>query len=327
MQAIRVDSSAADFPLLLAEHPTPTIRADEVLVEVRAAGVNRADLSQRAGRYPPPPGESEILGMEISGIVSNIGTAVSGWTKGDRVCALLAGGGYAAYAAVPASMLMRIPESLTFVEAAAIPEVFLTAYLNLFFEPALKPGESVLIHAGASGVGTAAIQLARFNGCRVFATVGTDEKASFCRQLGADLAVNYRSADFFDEVQRFTKNEGVDVVLDMVGASYMSRDIDLLKIGGRIIVIAFMGGVKAEIDLAALMTKRATIRGSVMRGRERAEKARLTKAFADQYLPAFASGKLKVVIDSVFPLSDAGAAHQRLQQSLNIGKVILEVMR
>ncbi|MFN8392025.1 MAG: NAD(P)H-quinone oxidoreductase [Bdellovibrionota bacterium] len=325
MKAITIDKNDPDRRLHLEEQPTPDRKASEVLIDVYAAGVNRADLSQRAGKYPPPPGASEILGLEVAGTIAVVDPELTDWRVGDRVCALLSGGGYAEQAAVPAGMLMPIPSNLSYEQAAAIPEAFFTAYLNLFIEGGLKQGESVLIHAGASGVGTAAIQLAAHAGCRVFVTVGTNEKADFCRSLGAELAVNYRLTEFFDPISAATSGAGVDVILDMVGGAYMSRNLDLLKSGGRQVVLAFMGGMKAEIDLSVLMKKRLTLKGSVLRSRSSAEKEILTKKFRDAYWPAFERGELKTIIDSVYPLAEASNAHDKLRENKNTGKVILKV--
>jgi putative PIG3 family NAD(P)H quinone oxidoreductase len=325
MKAIHVDTNDPECSLHLVDMSSPAVAADEVLVDIVAAGVNRADLSQRAGKYPPPPGASEILGLEVSGTISRLGADVQNWQVGDRVCALLAGGGYAEQVNVPASMLMRIPDGMNFIEAAAIPETFLTAYLNLFVEGGLKRGETVLIHAGASGVGTAAIQLAALAGCRVFVTVGSEEKAQRCRELGAELAVNYRLADFADEVRKHAGGKAVDVILDMVGAQYISRNLELLNIGGRLTVIAFMGGVKAELSLATLMAKRLTMRGSVLRSRPVEEKSILSAKFQEAYWPAFTRKDLRVEIYREFPLAEAESAHAVLRENRNIGKVILRV--
>lgn len=325
MKAIRVDNPGPQSRLVWEELPDLTVGAREVLVDVQAAAVNRADLLQRTGKYPPPPGASSVLGLDVAGRIAALGTEVTGWAIGDRVCALLPGGGYATQATVPADLLMPIPEGWSYAQAAALPEVFYTAYLNLFMEGALQPSETVLIHGGASGVGTAAIQLAHEAGCRVFATAGTDAKTAFCESLGAEQAINYRSADFFKVIHATTEKEGVDVILDMVGAAYIDRNIRLLKSQGRLVLIAFLSGARADLHLGHILRKRLRIMGSVLRSRALTEKVAIKERFMAQCWQALEAGRVRPIMDSTFPITEAEAAHKRMRQNLNIGKIVLTV--
>jgi len=318
MKAITQSGNA----LVWKDVPTLSPRAGEVLVRVRAAGVNRADLSQRAGQYPPPPGASEVLGLEVAGSIAELGPEVAGVGVGDPVCALLAGGGYAEYAVAPAELLMPVPPEWTVEQAAGLPEVFLTAHLNLFGMAGAQPGEAVLIHGGASGVGTAAVQLAREAGCRVFATAGTDDKVRACTELGA-TAFNYRRVDFVEAVRGHAA--GVDVVLDMVGQDYLARNVELLNTGGRLVVIATLSGSVAQLELRQLMTKRLSVIGSTLRSRPLAEKVALVRSFQARFGEALAAGRVKPVMDGVFNIRDAEAAHERMRSNLNIGKIVLRV--
>ena len=316
-----------DKSLKWREVNAPTCGAAEVLINVKAAGVNRADLAQRAGSYPPPPGASEILGLEVSGEIAELGAEVTGWQVGERVCVLLSGGGYAEQVAVPASLLMPVPENWSFEEAGGMPEVFFTAFLNLFLEGTLQEDETALIHGGASGVGTAGIQLAKAAGCRVFVTAGTDEKIAFCSELGADLAINYRKEDFAKRIKEVTdeKKVGVDVVLDMVGADYLERNIELLNLNGRLVFISTLSGKEAEIDIRKLMGKRLTLKGSTLRSRPVAEKAKIKEAFMAQFWAALEQGDIKPVIHEVFPIQETERAHEVMRSNENIGKLILRV--
>ncbi|MEZ4656532.1 MAG: NAD(P)H-quinone oxidoreductase [Caldilineaceae bacterium] len=325
MNAITIDASQPDRPLRWQETADPTCGADEVLVQVHATALNRADLAQRAGHYPPPPGASAILGLEMAGTIVAIGPHVQGWRAGDRVCALLPGGGYAELAAVPASMLMPIPAAWDFVTAAGLPEVYLTAFVNLYMEAALQPGETVLVHGGASGVGTAAIQLLKASGNPVIVTAGSVEKCDACRDLGADLAINYRAADFVEEVRAFTNGQGIDVILDMVGADYLARNLDLLKLKGRLVHIATLSGARAEVNLGLLMGKRLRMIGSVLRSRALAEKVTIKENFMARFWPQVEQGVLKPIIDSVYPIAQANEAQARMAQNENIGKIVLQV--
>lgn len=296
----------------------------EVLVDVRATAVNRADLSQARGNYPPPPGASHILGLEMSGAIRAVGANVVGWRPGDRVCALLPGGGYAGQVAVPAGMLLRLPDDWSFAQGAAVPEVWYTAYINLFDEGQLKAGETALIHAGASGVGTAAIQLALDAGARAIATAGSEEKVAFCRELGA-TAINYKTQDFLEQVMAATDGQGVDVILDPVGGSYLASNVAALRRFGRLVNIGLLGGTKGELNMGQLLGKRLHIVGSTLRARPAAEKIAITRRFAAEIMPRLADGRLRPIIDTTFPIAEAQAAHEYVLGNRNIGKVILEV--
>ncbi|NLG08968.1 MAG: NAD(P)H-quinone oxidoreductase [Deinococcales bacterium] len=319
MTALLPDASGRLAPTTTA---VPPLRPGEVLLEVRAAGVNRADLSQLAGHYPPPPGESSVLGLEAAGQVVELGPGVEAGL-GLAACALLAGGGYAERVAVPASMLIELPHGWSFAEAAAFPETALTAFLNLFLEARLQPGERVLIHGGASGVGTAAIKQAKLAGATVVTTAGGPEKVDVCRRLGADLALDRHGEPFRDVVKR--ELGAVDVVLDMVGESYFAANLDLLATGGRLVVIATLGGRRAELDLRQLMGKRARLIGSTLRSRPLEEKVRIKEAFLERFGEAVASGELKPVIDAVVPWERVNEAHERMRENRTIGKLVLEV--
>lgn len=297
----------------------------EALVEVRATAVNRADLLQAEGQYPPPPGASEILGLEISGVVRSVAEGVSDWAAGDRVLALLPGGGYAERAVAPAGLLLRLPESWSYVQGAAVPEAWLTAFLNLFIEGRLAAGESVLVHAGASGVGTAAIQMAREAGAVVYATAGSAEKLDVCRRLGATLAIDYKRQDFAVEIKAHSGGRGVDLVLDPIGAAYLSRNLDVLAAGGRLVTIGVMGGRRAEIDLGKVLGRSLRLIGSRLRSRPVSEKIRITRQFEERFWSLLADGRLAPVIDRTFPIAEAEAAHAYVRENRNIGKVILEI--
>ncbi len=325
MRAILVDTQQEGRPLVWQETDDPVCGPDEVLVEVYATALNRADLAQRAGNYPPPPGASEILGLEMAGRIVHLGANVRGWQVGDGVCALLAGGGYAQRVAVPAAMLMPIPRGWSFEEAAALPEVFFTAFVNLYMDAGLQPGEVVLVHGGASGVGTAAIQLARATANPILVTAGTPEKVARCRELGASLAIHYREEDFVARVREYTGGDGVDVILDMVGAAYWTRNLDLLRLKGRLVIIATLGGAEATVHLGTLMRKRLRVIGSVLRSRSLAEKVEIKQRFMERFWPLLEAGIIKPVIDSVYLIQEANAAHQRMANNQNIGKIVLQV--
>jgi putative PIG3 family NAD(P)H quinone oxidoreductase len=298
---------------------------EEVLVQIKATAVNRADLLQARGQYPPPPGVTATLGLEMAGQISVVGAAVRGWRPGDRVMGLLAGGGYAERAVIHGELLMRLPEDWSFVQGAAIPEVWLTAFLNLFIEGSLEAGQAVLIHAGASGVGTAAIQMAREAATRVFATAGSPAKIDACRQFGAELAINYKHQDFGVEIKARTGGKGVDLILDPVGAAYLKRNLEVLSHGGRLVAIGLMGGSRAEIDLGLVLGKSLRLIGSRLRHRPVSEKIRITRQFEDRFREPLVAGRLKPVIDRVLPITEAEAAHAYVKENRNIGKVILEV--
>ncbi len=325
MKAITVEQRDGKPVLIWVEAPDVEYGPDEVLIDVKASAVNRADLSQARGNYPPPPGVTDILGLEASGVIAAMGAEVENWRVGDRVCCLLPGGGYAEQVAAPAGMLLTLPEDWTFEQGAAIPEAWLTAYVNLFGEGKLQEGETVLIHAGGSGVGTAAIQLARKAGATVFITAGTEEKLNTARELGASLAINYKEADFAKEVNSFTGGEGVDLVIDPVGATHVGRDLAILRAGGRLIVLGLLSGVQAEINLAHILGKSLHIIGSRLRPRSVDEKIAITQGFADRFWSLFERGELAPVIDRVFPLPQANDAHEYVRQDRNTGKVILSL--
>jgi putative PIG3 family NAD(P)H quinone oxidoreductase len=318
MRAIGCEPGEALFIQTL---PVPEPGAGEILIRVAAAGLNRADLVQREGRYPPPPGASPIMGLEVSGTVAALGPGVTRWKVGDSVCALLAGGGYAEYVAAPEGSALPIPAGLSVEEAGATPEAVFTVWANVFEACALKPGEAFLVHGGASGIGTTAIQMACAHAAKPFATAGDAEKCALVTRLGAK-AINYKTEDFEAVVR---DAGGVDVILDMVGGGYVQKNLRVLKAQGRLVNIAFLQGSKVEVDLILVMLKRLTITGSTLRARPIAEKARLAKAVEAQVWPWIAAGKVKPVIDSVFPLDQAEAAHARLAAGAHAGKIVLKV--
>ena len=325
MKAILVDSTKENHPLIWTNMEDPVPKEDEVLLEVHATSLNRADLLQRAGHYPPPTGASPILGLDVSGKIIALGERVRTWQVGERVCALVSGGGYAELCAVPAALLLPIPKTMSYEEAAAIPEVFLTAFTNIFLEANFKPGERVLIHGGASGVGTAAIQLVREAGGKIFVTASTTAKLDYCRRLGSRLTINYKEEDFVSSVLAETDGKGVDIIMDMVGGKYLARNIQVLAVKGRLVFIATLGGGKAELDIRNLMSKRLRLIGSVLRSRTLDEKVVITKKFSDRFWGMFAEGRLKAVIDSIYPITQANAAHARMAAYENIGKIVLSV--
>lgn len=325
MKAIHVDATQLGRPLLWQETPDPMAGPEEVIVDIYATALNRADLMQRAGNYPPPPGVPDILGLEMAGVISKLGAHVQGWQVGDRVCALLPGGGYAERVAVPQSMLMPIPHGWSFEQAGAFPEVYFTAFVNLYMEAALQPGEMVLVHGGASGVGTAAIQLLKATGNLVIVTAGSVEKCAACTNLGADLAINYKERDFVEPIKAFTDGAGVDVILDMVGADYLARNLSLLKLRGRLVFISMLSGGQTEIDLGALMRRRLRMIGSVLRSRSLAEKVEIKEQFMQRFWSHLEDGSIQPVIDSVYPIAQANEAQQRMTENQNIGKIVLQV--
>jgi len=325
MRAIRVSEPGGPEKLVLADEPAPVPAAGELLVEVHATALNRADLLQRRGLYPPPPGASQILGLECSGIVSGAGPGADQSRIGERVMALLPGGGYAELAAIPDRLAMPVPASLSFEEAAAIPEAFLTAAEALFERGGLAPGELVLIHAAGGGVGSAAVELALAFGARVIATTGSEEKRIRLLDLGAQSVVNYGHQDFIEVVRDVSEGRGVDVILDFVGAKYAERHAECLADGGRQVVLGLLGGTSATVDYGKLLRKRQSLLGLVMRSRPVSEKAELTQRFVRRSLPLFADGRLRPIVDSVFPLEEARLAHERMEQNLNFGKIVLKV--
>lgn len=306
------------------EVPPPEPRPGDVLIDVVAAGVNRADLLQRQGLYPPPKGESSIIGLECSGTIAAADPA-SGWSVGDPVCALLSGGGYAEQVAVPAGQVMPVPAGVDLVSAAALPEVACTAYSNVAMLSHLQPGEWLLVHGGGSGIGTFAIQWARAIGAHVAVTVGNATKADRCAQLGADLVINYREQDFVAQVGEATEGRGADVILDIIGAKYLDRNVKTLAVGGRLVVIGLQGGIKGELNLATLLAKRGSVTATSLRGRPADQKADICAAVAAEVWPLVASGRIKPVIDRVLPLTEAAQAHRLLEASDHFGKVVLDV--
>jgi putative PIG3 family NAD(P)H quinone oxidoreductase len=325
MKQIEISRPGGPEVLVLADGPEPKIAGGEVLIRVHAAGVNRADLMQRQGHYPPPPGASPLLGMEVSGEIAAVAGDVSTWKVGDRVCALLAGGGYAEFAAAPAPQCLPLPANISFVEGAAVPEAFFTVWTNVFERGRLQSGEWFLVHGGASGIGTTAIQLAKNFGAPVIATAGTDEKCRACEALGADAAINYRAADFVAEASRLTGGKGVDVILDIIGGSYTPRNIAALAVEGRLVQIGLQEGSSVQIDLRPVMMRRLTLTGSTLRGRTVAQKGDIARALHEHVWPLLESGRVRPVIDREFPLADAAAAHRYLESGEHIGKVVLKV--
>jgi len=322
-----VDMAGAGAPEVLvpAKGPVPKPQAGEVLVKLAAAGVNRPDVFQRQGNYPPPPGASPILGLEIAGTVVALGDGVRDPALGDRVCALVTGGGYAEYCAAPAPQCLPVPAGFSMVEAAGLPETFFTVWSNVFMRGRLQPGETILIHGGSSGIGTAAIQLAHHFGARVVATAGSDEKCDACRRLGADEAINYRTTDFVKRVKELTGGKGVELVLDMVGGDYLQRNLSALAVEGRLVQIAFLKPSKVEFDFMPMMLKRLTLTGSTLRARSVEQKAEIARPLREKVWPLLDQGKIKPLIYATFPLAEAAAAHRLMESSAHIGKIILTV--
>lgn len=298
----------------MAERPTPVPGPGEVLIRVQAAGVNRPDILQRLGKYPPPPGITDIPGLEVAGVRED---------TGEKICALLAGGGYAEYAVAPEGQCLPVPKALSMIEAAALPEAVFTVWNNLFLRGGLQAGETALIHGGASGIGTTAIQMAKAFGSRVIVTAGSDEKCDACRKLGADLAVNYKTSDFVGEIKKF--RDGADVVLDMVGGDYISRSIEIMNPDARHVSIAYLNGAKAEINISTIMQKRLTLTGSTLRNRPLEEKAALAREIREKVWPLIEAGKIRPVIFKTFPLAEAAAAHAALERGNHVGKIVLSV--
>ena len=325
MRAIEIVPSSTGNHLQTTEFPTPTPSANQALIKVAAAGINRPDLIQRQGAYSPPTGASNILGLEVAGTIVATGEEVSDLRPGDRVCALVSGGGYAEYCVAHTGSCLPIPQQFSFVQAAALPETFFTVWSNLFDRGNLQPTDTLLIHGGASGIGTTAIQLAKTFGSRVFVTAGSDEKCRSCLALGADLAINYRRQDFVEAICLETDNHGVDAILDMIGGDYLPRNLKCLATGGRLIQIGVQNGAKSDINLWQLMTKRLTITGSTLRGRDDAFKGHIARQLHDKVWPLLESGRIAPVIDSVFPLTIAEQAHARMASNQHIGKIILEI--
>jgi NADPH:quinone reductase len=324
MTAIEIREPGPPQVLRAVERPVPQPRPGEVLIKVAAAGVNRPDVLQRKGAYAPPPGASDIPGLEVAGVVAAAAEGVREPAVGERVCALLAGGGYAQYATAPAVQCLPAPSQLSLEEAAALPETFFTVWLNVFERARLTAGETLLVHGGASGIGTTAILLGKAFGARVIVTAGSAVKCAACRELGADLAINYHEGDFVEATLRTTEGRGADVILDMVGGDYVARNVAAAAVDGRIAVIAHMGGTRAELDLRSLMVKRLFLSGSTLRPQPVESKGRLAAALRQQVWPLFASKRLKPLIHARFPLADAAAAHKLMEADTHIGKIVLD---
>lgn len=322
MKAIAIKAPGDASVLEMVERPLPCPGVGEVLIKVMAAGVNRPDLMQRRGLYPPPAGASDIPGLEIAGKIVAVGESVEDRVPGDAVCALVTGGGYAEYCLAATPLCLTVPPRLSFVEAAALPEALFTVWSNMFDRGGLQPRETLLVHGGTSGIGTTAITLARLHGIRVLATASGPEKCEACSALGAE-AIDYQRENFRDRVMSLTDGKGVDVILDIIGGPYLTRHLEILAPGGRLVIIAVQGGPKAEINLLPIMLKRLTVTGSTLRPRSLAEKAHLASTIRERIWPWVNSGKLRPVIDSIFGLEDAAKAHQRMESSQHIGKIVL----
>lgn len=325
MRAIEITRPGGPEVLRLATIPMPPLSAHQVLIKIAAAGVNRPDAMQRRGVYPPPPDASDIPGLEIAGTVASLGDNVHHLTLGEPVCALVTGGGYAEFCTASPALCLPIPDGLDFIQAAALPETFFTVWSNVFDRARLAAGEALLVHGGSSGIGTATIQLAKAFGARVFVTAGSDAKCEFCRQLGADAAINYQDQDFVEQIKHLTDKKGVDVILDMIGGDYLPNNLKCLANDGRLVQIAIQHGAKAEVDLWQIMLKRLTLTGSTLRARDDLFKQQIAWNLREKVWPLLSSGKIKPVIDSVFDLDEASKAHERLESSQHIGKIILKV--
>ncbi|WP_422614845.1 NAD(P)H-quinone oxidoreductase [Methylobacter svalbardensis] len=321
MLAIEIENGA----LKPVQRAIPTPSANQVLIKVAAAGVNRPDVMQRKGLYPAPPDASDIPGLEVAGTIVALGDNISSFNAGDRVCALVTGGGYAEYCLASAALCLPIPEGLSFTQAAALPETFFTVWSNVFDRAHLQPGETLLVHGGSSGIGTTAIQLAKAFNAKVIVTAGSTAKCEFCLQLGADAAINYKEQDFVEDIKRLTDNKGVDVILDMIGGDYFPRNIKCMADDARLVQIAVQMGPKTELNLLPVMLKRLTITGSTLRARDDAFKAAIADKLLENVWPLLASGNIKPVIHSTFALTDAAKAHQLMESSRHIGKIILTV--
>ena len=325
MKCIQIAVPGGPEVMTLGECERPQPSSNEVLIRVVYAGVNRPDVLQRMGLYPPPAGASPVLGLEVSGEVCAVGDGVTRWAVGDRVCALVNGGGYAEYAVAPEGQCLPVPEGVSMAEAAALPETCFTVWTNVFDRAALQSGESLMVHAGAGGIGTTAIQMAAAVGARVFATAGSDEKADFCRSLGAELAVNYNSQDFAEAVMSHTQNRGVDVILDCIGGDYLQRNITMAAVDGRIVNIAYLRGSVAEVNFMPVMLKRLTLTGSTLRPQSAAAKTSIADALYQTIWPLIEEGKIRPVMAREFSLAEVGKAHELMESNQLIGKIVLKV--
>jgi NADPH2:quinone reductase len=325
VKAVLIEAPGDESAMFVGDAPEPELVPGSVRIGVAAAGINRADLMQRRGMYPPPPGASEILGLECAGEILEVASDVPNWKPGDRAMALLSGGGYSEQVVVDAGSVLPIPTGLPYQQAAAIPEVFLTVFLNVFQLAGLERGDGLLVHGGGSGIGTAAIALARAAGARCIVTAGSDEKCQRCRDLGADLAINYRDGDFAPKVLEATEGRGVDVVLDHIGASYLASNMQSLSVGGRLVIIGLMGGSKAEIQLAALLGKRLQLIGSTLRARPAEEKRAIVSGFLERFGEDLVANRIAPVLDKAFALADVGEAHRLMESSQHFGKIVLSL--
>ncbi len=323
MRAVTQSSPGGPETLVVTELPDPVPGPGEVLIEVAATAVNRADLLQRQGFYPPPPGASDVIGLECSGTVAAIGEGVTAWAVGDQVCALLAGGGYASLVVVPEGQVMPVPHGVDLVTAAALPEVACTVWSNVFMVAALRPDEVFLVHGGAGGIGTFAIQLASRLGARVFTTAGSEDKLARCRELGAEVAISYRDQDFVEVVREATDGHGADVVLDNMGAKYLGRNVDVLATEGRLVIIGMQGGSKAELNIGQLLSKRGAVIATTLRARPTEGKARICASVVEHVWPLVADGSIEPVVSAVLPLDDVAEAHRLIEGGDNVGKVLL----
>jgi len=325
VKAITLPQPGGPEALVLDDVPDPMPRPGEVVVEVVAAGVKRADVIQRKGHYDPPPGSSAYPGLEVSGRIAQLGDGVDGWSVGDEVCALLTGGGYAEKVTVPAGQLLPVPAGVSLEDAAALPEVACTVWSNIFMTANIQPGEVLLVHGGGSGIGTMAVQLGREVGARVAVTAGSPEKLEVCRELGASILVNYRTEDFEAVVREATDGHGADVILDTIGAKYLARNVGLLAVNGRLVVIGLQGGRTAEIDLGAMLAKRCALVATTLRARPAAEKAVIVAAVREHVWPLIESGRVRPIVHAAYPLGDAAGAHREMEASTHVGKLLLRV--
>ena len=325
MICVEITEPGAPEVLKAVERPDPVAGPGDVLIRVAAAGVNRPDVLQRRGAYPPPPGASDLPGLEVSGTIARVGEGVDGWREGDAVCALVSGGGYAELCVAPAPQCLRVPASIDLVAAAAIPETFFTVWTNVFDRGRLQAGETVLFHGGSSGIGTTGIQLASARGATVYVTVGSDDKARACEALGASRAINYRSQDFVEAIKQLTGGRGVNLILDIMGGSYLPRNLAALATDGRLVQIGLMGGESGTVDLRRVLGRRLTITGSTLRPRPVEEKGQIAAALAREVWPLIESGRVKPIIYKTFPLAEAAAAHRLMESSEHIGKIVLTV--
>ncbi|WPU98112.1 NAD(P)H-quinone oxidoreductase [Mucilaginibacter sp. cycad4] len=324
MKAIVITQPGGPGVLQLADRPKPLIAPDEVLIKVMAAGINRPDVFQRKGNYPPPAGASvDIPGLEVAGTIAEVGEAVSRWKIGDKVCALVTGGGYAEYCKAPEGQCLPIPSNLSYPEAASLPETFFTVWSNVFDRAALKHGESLLVHGGSSGIGVTAIQMAKALGSTVYVTASSNDKCSFCEQIGADKAINYKTTDFKEEIKTITNSKGVNVILDMIGGDYLPGNIDSLAVEGRLVMINAMNGREVQLDLGKVMAKRLIITGSMLRSRETAFKATIAQNLEQKIWPLLSSGKIRPIVYKTFDAGDAAEAHKLMESNTHTGKIVL----